>query len=114
VADDQESMRVIIAGMLKENGHEIVTAEDGRQALELFTQDHFDLVVADVNMPKLDGLEFLKAARQIKPNAKIVFVTGMLEDTVKIGSESLGLNGLILKPFEKKDALATLEKVLAL
>jgi len=113
VADDQESMRFIITNLLTEAGHTVETAEDGAQALAKVRQNDYDLVVADVNMPKLDGLEFLKQARQSKPQVKVVFVTGMLEDTVRIGSENIKFSGLILKPFEKPVALEIIEKALA-
>lgn len=112
VADDQASMRLIISNMLKEKGHTVVEAEDGLSAYNRLKQDSFDLVVADVNMPKMNGLEFLKKVKAEKPSAKVIFVTGMLEETVKLGAENFGLDGLIIKPFEKSDALETIEKVL--
>lgn len=113
VADDQESMRLIISNLLEENGHSVKTAEDGVQALNLLKQDSFDLVVADVNMPRLNGLEFLKQVKENDPKIRVVFVTGVLEETVKLGTENLSLDGLILKPFEKPAALEVIEKVLA-
>lgn len=112
VADDQESMRKIIAGMLVEAGHEVVTAEDGLAAFDLLKQSSFDLIVADVNMPKLNGLEFLKKVRDAYPRSRVIFVTGMIEETIRLGAEKLGLSGLILKPFDKAGALETIEKVL--
>jgi len=113
VADDQESMRLIISGMLQEKGHNVTTAEDGLQAFDLFKNGDFDLIVADVNMPRLNGLEFLKKVKELKPSARVVFVTGMLEETVRVGAENLGLAGLVLKPFQKADALEVIEKALA-
>jgi CheY-like chemotaxis protein len=112
VADDQESMRLIISGMLEENGHTVVTAEDGLAAFEKFKNDSFDLLVADVNMPGLNGIEFLRKVKAEKPQTKIIFVTGMLEAAVKVGAEKFGLDGLILKPFDKKEALEIIGKVL--
>ncbi|OGB90766.1 hypothetical protein A2625_06960 [candidate division WOR-1 bacterium RIFCSPHIGHO2_01_FULL_53_15] len=113
IADDQESMRIIIAGMLRESGHEVETVEDGRAAFDKLNAGSYDLVVADVNMPKLNGLEFLAKVRETKPQQKVVFVTGLLEETVKLGSEKLGLNGLILKPFDKTAALEKITRILA-
>ena len=113
VADDQESMRFIIPSLLQEKGHAVTTAEDGQQAFDLLQKENFDLVVADVNMPQLNGLEFLKQVREKKPKQKVVFITGVLEETVRLGAEKLGLDGLLLKPFEKPDVLALIDKVLA-
>jgi CheY-like chemotaxis protein len=113
VVDDQESMRHIISGMLEEKGHSVVSAEDGAEAFDKFQESSFDLIVADVNMPKLNGLDFLKKVKTAKPATKVVFVTGMLEETIKLGAEKFGLDGLIIKPFEKPAALDTINKVLA-
>lgn len=112
IADDQESMRLIIANLLKERGHQVEAVEDGQAAYEKLKSGPFDLVVADVNMPRLNGLEFLKKVRAEKPKTKVIFVTGMLEEAVKVGSEKLGLDGLILKPFDKIGALEIIEKIL--
>lgn len=112
VADDQDSMRLIISQMLKEKGHSVVAVEDGQQAFDLAKAEDFDLIVADVNMPKLNGLDFLKQIKAAKPGLKVVFVTGMLEETIRIGAEKHNLDGLILKPFEKTAALELIEKVL--
>jgi len=113
VVDDQESMRHILSEMLKEKGHTVTVAEDGIIAFDLLKKDSFNLIVADVNMPRLDGLEFLKKIKTEKPDTRVVFVTGMLEETVRIGSENLGLDGLILKPFNKTAAMEVIEKALS-
>lgn len=112
VVDDQESMRLIISDMLKEKGHTVTTVDDGQRALECARGGDFDMIVADVNMPRLNGLELLKKIKKEKPQTRMVLLTGVLEDTVRISSESLGLNGLILKPFEKPAALEIIEKAL--
>jgi two-component system chemotaxis response regulator CheY len=113
VVDDQESMRQIISGMLTGQGHSVKTTEDGVSALDQMKTDHFDLIVADVNMPRMDGLEFLKKVKSEDPKSHVIFVTGMLEDAVRLGSENLGLDGLILKPFDEAAALEVINKVLA-
>jgi CheY-like chemotaxis protein len=112
VADDQESMRHIISTMLEEKGHAVTTVEDGQAAYDELRGGQFDLIVADVNMPRMNGLDFLKKVKAEKPETKIIFVTGMLEETVKLGADKLGLDGLIIKPFDKPAALAVIEKVL--
>lgn len=113
VVDDQESMRHIISVMLEEKGHVVVRAEDGAEAFDEFQNGSFDLIVADVNMPKLDGLAFLQKVKAVKPTTKVIFVTGTLAETVKLGAEKSGLDGLIIKPFEKSAALDVIAKVLA-
>jgi CheY-like chemotaxis protein len=112
VVDDQESQRHIISGLLEGKGHTVVPAEDGTEAFDKFSADNFDLIVADVNMPGLDGLAFLKKVKTAKPEAKVVFVTGRLQETINLGAEKFGLDGLIIKPFDKTNALSVVEKVL--
>jgi CheY-like chemotaxis protein len=113
VVDDQESMRFIISSMLKEKGHEVKIAEDGLQALAILKDASFDLIVADVNMPRLNGLEFLKQVKEKDRTARVILLTGLVEETVRLGAEKYGLDGLILKPFEKTKALEIIEKILA-
>lgn len=113
VADDQATMRHIVAEMLQEKGHTVTAVEDGQAAYESARANDFDLVVADVNMPGMDGLEFLKKIKEAKPALKVVFVTGMLEETIRVGAAKLGLDGLVMKPFEKAAAQELIEKILA-
>lgn len=112
VVDDQASMRFIISNMLKEAGHTVTEAEDGSQALNVLKKTAFDLVLADVNMPQLNGLEFLSSVRKEWPSLKVVFITSMIEETIVLGAEKLNLDGLILKPFEKAAAMDIINKVL--
>ncbi|MBU0630130.1 MAG: response regulator [Candidatus Margulisbacteria bacterium] len=113
VADDQESMRHIISDLLKRAGHSVKSTEDGIQALEALKISPFNLVVADVNMPGMDGLEFLRHVRLNYPATKVVFITGMEEETIKTGTEGFHLDGLILKPFKEENALAAINEALA-
>ncbi|MFA6169326.1 MAG: response regulator [Candidatus Margulisiibacteriota bacterium] len=112
IADDQESMRHIIADLLKPAGHSLTAAEDGVQALEALKIEPYDLVIADINMPGMDGLEFLRHVRMNYPT-KVVFITGMEEETVKLGIEGFHLDGLILKPFRPEQALAIINQALS-
>jgi len=114
VVDDQVSMRQIISDMLVERGHTVASVEDGISAIEALEKDTFDLIVADVNMPRMDGLEFLKKIKAEKPDSHVVFVTGMLEDTVRLGSENLGVDGLILKPFDENAAMEVINRALSI
>ncbi|MFA5183477.1 MAG: response regulator [Syntrophales bacterium] len=113
IADDQATMRHIIADLLKPSGHAITSVEDGVQALEALKIAPYDLVIADVNMPGMDGLEFLRHVR-MNYRTKVVFITGMEEETVKLGIEGFHLDGLILKPFHPDQALAIIDQALAI
>lgn len=113
VADDQESMLNIISGMLKGREHTVKTVSDGAQALAAFQSDpSFDLIVADVNMPRLNGFEFLKRIKELDPQKRVILISGILEDIVKAGVESSDLAGFIKKPFLESEALEVIDKAL--
>ncbi|MBU1026210.1 MAG: response regulator [Candidatus Margulisbacteria bacterium] len=115
VIDDQASMRSIICHMLEDKGYKVTCAQDGQEGWDYFEKDPdtYKLVVADVNMPKVDGFELLKRIRQTHPNKPVVFLTGINEDIVKIVGQEYQVNAIIKKPFQVEDALAIIEDVIA-
>ncbi len=76
VVDDDEAIREIISAMLTEQGYEIVTAEDGQQALELLPQFRPHLVVTDMRMPRMSGDELVRIMRESFPQLPIIVVSG--------------------------------------
>lgn len=76
VVDDDEAIREIISAMLTEQGYEIVTAEDGQQALELLPQFQPDLVVTDLRMPRMSGDELVRIMRESFPQLPVIVVSG--------------------------------------
>ncbi|MBU0502474.1 MAG: response regulator [bacterium] len=113
IIDDQESMRTIISHMLLDRGHEVLIAEDGEEGLTLFNEspNSFTLVVADVNMPKIDGFELLQKIKTAQPKMPVVLITGMTEEIVKVVSqEEIKPDAIIKKPFIVDEALEIIEK----
>lgn len=115
VIDDQESMRSIISQMLKNKGFQVSTANDGEEGLNLFNQnpESFSLVLADVNMPKIDGFEFLKRVKSDHPKTPVILLTGVNEDIAKYVGKEYKADGVIKKPFKVEETLAEIEKVIA-
>jgi two-component system response regulator PilR (NtrC family)/two-component system response regulator HydG len=115
VIDDQPSMRSFISQMLKDKGHQVSTAGDGEEGLKLFDQDpgSFDLVLADVNMPKIDGFEFLKEVKSNHPRTPVILLTGVNEDAAKYVGKEYKADGVIKKPFKVEETLAEIEKVIS-
>ncbi len=74
--DDQPDVRESVSDMLKALGHEVTVAADGQQGLELIQQGAFDVVLTDLRMPGLDGLDVAKRARSIQPEIPVVLLTG--------------------------------------
>lgn len=81
IADDEESMRLLVARAIAMDGHEIVTAEDGAEALEILNQDNgaFDLLLTDIKMPVMDGIALALAAARDFPRLTILLMTGFAD-----------------------------------
>jgi CheY-like chemotaxis protein len=78
VIDDQKHVRTAIVLALQANGHEVVGAESGQSGLTKFEQSEFDLVIADIFMPGIDGVTLIKALRQRNPGLPVIAVSGVL------------------------------------
>jgi Response regulator containing CheY-like receiver, AAA-type ATPase, and DNA-binding domains len=74
VVDDEIEMRIALETTLKREGHHITLAENGKQALEELNEDSFDLVLTDVKMPKMNGVELLKALKKNRPKTVAIMI----------------------------------------
>ena len=89
IVDDEYEMRVALETTLKREDYQLVCAEDGKQALEYFENQTFDLVLTDVRMPRLSGLELLLAVKERSPNIPVVIMTayGTIDNAVEAMKE---------------------------
>ena len=113
IVDDSGSMREMIAFVLKGAGYDVVDACDGQDALSKLTGKKINLIISDVNMPKLDGIGLVKAVKQL-PNYKftpIVMLTTESQQTKKQEGQAAGAKGWIVKPFNPEQLLAAVEKL---
>ena len=102
IVDDQSTMRTLIRGMLGKMGFvSLDEAEDGDVALNKMKQGTYDLVISDVHMPRMSGLEFLKQARSIEALSRVPFLMVTTESSKSAVLEAIKLkvNGYIVKPF---------------
>jgi two-component system, chemotaxis family, chemotaxis protein CheY len=113
IADDSKAMRMIVVRTMRQaglDGHQIIEAEDGKQALELTQSDGPDLILSDWNMPEMTGIEFLRALRRSGSTIPFCFVTSEGSEEMRAQAEQAGAMGLISKPFTPEafaDALAS-------
>ncbi|MBD7908421.1 response regulator transcription factor [Sporosarcina gallistercoris] len=90
---------------------EVMEAADGEEALDLFKTHRPDLVLADINMPKMNGLDFASAAKALKPNVKIAMITGYDYFDYAVAALKTGVDDYVLKPVSKKDIQELLQKL---
>lgn len=112
--DDSASMRQMVAFTLKGAGHQVTEAADGMAALTLAKGQKFDLVLSDVNMPKMDGITLTRELRAL-PNFKftpILMLTTEGGMDRKTEGKAAGATGWIVKPFNPEQLLATIKKVM--
>ena len=99
--DDQKVMRDLVKTVLEAEGHQVTTAEDGVQALELAREHHFDMVLSDINMPNMNGISLVSKLRRLDhfEDIPIIMLTTESSDFKKDKSKKMGANGWLQKPF---------------
>src|SRR6266576_1458031 len=100
VVDDELGMRQFLTHLLQRDGHAIRTAENGRQAMELLRQQPADVVISDVKMPDMGGIELLRAARELQPNIEIIMMTAFANEGTAHEAFLLGAFDFVHKPFD--------------
>jgi DNA-binding NtrC family response regulator len=113
VVDDEEDMRDLVQSFLSAEGYAVDVAEDGGQALALMERTPFDVVLSDVRMPRMGGLELLASVRSRHPETEVVLITGYANTDTAAEAVRLGAFGCLMKPFELDDLLATVRQATA-
>jgi CheY-like chemotaxis protein len=111
VVDDEPGIRTMIQFELSQQGYEILTAESGVKALEMLDGRKVDLILTDMRMPQMDGLELIARVRQILPTIPIVLMTGFVEERVRKVQEQK-VSGTLNKPFTIDQLAEMVHKVL--
>lgn len=117
VADDEESIRVLLQHWLMGAGHTVTSAGDGRQALEAIKQGQFDLVITDVLMPDGDGLNLIAELKKAQPAMRVLAISGggrfvQGDDCLKM-AHGLGAHAAVMKPFSWQQLQVGIEQALA-
>jgi DNA-binding response OmpR family regulator len=102
LVDDEESVQKLLAYPLERDGYRVVQARDGQEALDRFAAEHVDLVVLDVMLPKLDGLEVCKRLRSTS-TVPIIMLTARDDELDKVVGLELGADDYITKPFSIRE-----------
>ena len=112
VVDDAAFMRMMIKDILTKNGYNVAgEAENGAKALEKYNEVKPDLVLMDITMPEVDGIQALKNIKAADPNAKVIMCSAMGQQAMVIESIQAGAKDFIVKPFQPDPVLEAVKKV---
>ena len=110
VVDDAMFMRNKTSKLLQENGYEVVEASNGEEAVARYMRENPDLVLMDITMPVLDGIESLKQLRAYDAEAKVVMVTALGQKSMVLEAIKAGARDFIVKPFQPDQLLEAVRK----
>ena len=114
--DDDALVLISVSNLLKKHGYDVVEASDGPSAVEVVKDQEFDLVICDIRMPSLDGLETVKQIRKTldqlgRKRITEIFLTGYTEKNIEKEAEQMGVAKYIYKPFDMAEFLSIVDKV---
>src|SRR5579872_2376409 len=115
IADDEESMRMLVARAIAMDGHDTVTAQDGAEALEILIREDgaFDLLLTDIQMPVMDGIALALSAARDFPDVVILLMTGFAHQRERASNLSAIAHDVITKPFSVADIRTAVADALA-
>jgi two-component system, cell cycle response regulator CpdR len=115
IADDEDSMRALVARAIGMDGHDIVTAQDGAEALEILIREEgaFDLLLTDIQMPVMDGIALALSAARDFPRLTILLMTGFADQRERASNLNAIAHDVITKPFSVADIRAAVADALA-
>ncbi len=110
--EDDEILRITISDSLKKMGWPVTAAEDGQEGLNLIKKNNFDIVISDIRLPKINGIDVLKEVKNYYPNTEVIMITafGNIEDAV--GIIKFGAYDYITKPFHTDDLIFRIKKII--
>ena len=115
IADDEDSMRTLVARAIAMDGHDTVTAEDGAEALEILNREEgaFDLLLTDIQMPVMDGIALALTAARDFPNLTILLMTGFADQRERASGLDAIVHDVVTKPFSVADIRTAVADALA-
>lgn len=110
LAEDEEAMRTYLARALHNAGYDVVAVDRGTAALPLLIEGDFDLLLSDIVMPEMDGIELAQRCAEVSPKTKVMFITGFAAVTLKASREAPQAK-VLSKPFHLKDLVMEVERI---
>jgi two-component system cell cycle response regulator CpdR len=113
LAEDDEAMRTYLARALQNAGYDVSSADRGTEALALLESEHFDLLLSDIVMPEMDGIELAQRCNEVSPRTKVMFITGFAAVTLRASREAPQAR-VLSKPFHLRDLVMEVQRVFGL
>src|SRR5512144_1391193 len=112
IVDDEEMIRDLCLHILTAEGYQVTTASNGAAAFETLNRNDMDLLITDIKMPGMDGLDLFERVKQLNQDIVTIFITG--HGTLDTAIESLmrGIDGFVLKPFTQEELLSAVERAI--
>ncbi|MEN9925895.1 MAG: hypothetical protein RL268_2021 [Pseudomonadota bacterium] len=110
LAEDEAAMRTYLTRALENAGYEVVAVDRGTAALPLLTEQTFDLLLSDIVMPEMDGIELAQHCADVSPGTKVMFITGLAAVSLKASREAPQAK-ILSKPFHLKDLVLEVERI---
>ena len=110
LAEDDDSMRAYLSRALERTGYEVVAVANGADAVPLISSDQFDLLLTDIVMPEMDGIELAQHAATVAPGMRIMFITGFAAVTLKAG-KAVPQAKVLSKPFHLRDLVLEIDRI---
>jgi two-component system cell cycle response regulator CpdR len=113
LAEDDHSMRRFLVGALQKAGYEVIDFGNGAEAYDRLKEEPFSLLLTDIVMPEMDGIELARRAAELDPDLKIMFITGFAAVTLNSESQAPKDAKVLSKPFHLRDLVAEVGRLLA-
>ena len=110
LAEDEEAMRTYLARALENAGYEVVAVGSGTEAVPHLESKHFDLLLSDIVMPEMDGIELAQRCNEVSPQTKVMFITGFAAVTLKASREQPRAK-VLSKPFHLRDLVLEVDRL---
>ena len=112
IVDDLRSIRLTLGGILEDEGHDVVTVEDGYGAIEAVKRSHFDAIFMDIKMPGINGVQTFREVKKVSPETAVIMMTAYsVEDLVKEAFEE-GAYAVVYKPFDIEKIIAIIDELI--
>lgn len=110
LAEDDQVMREYLARALERSGYAVTAVDRGTAALPLVEQEEFDLLLTDIVMPEMDGIELAQRASELRPTLRVMFITGFAAVTLKAG-KTMPQARVLSKPFHLRDLVLEVDRM---